>query len=282
MQVRSIVGVLGAVGMTAALIWFLFVLIPKNQPPILRVQVLDVGQGDAILVTAPNGTRLLIDTGPNQAVLRALGDALPLHVQSLDGMLLTHPDLDHIGGAVDILQAYDVSTLFVASTTKANDTTAAIDATGVPQRTLARGDRLLLDFTHNVYADVLSPEASWSPTDTNDSSIVLKLVFGETCFILTGDASVAVEQVLVHTYGNALDCDVLKVGHHGSDTSTSDAFVGYVSPQYAVISAGKENDFGHPHQSVLDTLARFGAEIRRTDLKGTISFYSDGKTVSVD
>ncbi|MEY2641351.1 MAG: hypothetical protein RL150_744 [Candidatus Parcubacteria bacterium] len=282
MQYRQTILFLAAAGLALGLWWAGKEIFAVSAAPVLRVDILDVGQGDALLVTAPNATSLLIDTGANQAVLHALGEVLPLSVQSLHGILLTHPDLDHIGGAVDVLTSYDVPTLFVASTTKANDVTAAIDATAVPQQVLARGDRLLLDATNNVYADVLAPDASWNPADTNDSSLVLKLVFGETCFILTGDASIVVERVLAYTDRENLDCDVLKVGHHGSDTSTSDVFVGYVSPQYAAISAGKDNDFGHPHQSVLDTLTRFGVATHRTDLEGTISFFSDGKTVTVD
>jgi competence protein ComEC len=262
--------------------WAMQTVYASRHDALLRVDVLDIGQGDAILITAPNRTRLLVDTGPNQQVLAALGAVLPSHVRVLDGILLTHPDLDHIGGTVDVFESFDVPLLLVASTSKSNDITGAIDAHGTPKEILKRGDRIMLDPVHEVYAEVLAPEAHWNSSDTNELSIVLKLVYGETCFILTGDASKNVEQAIAYAYKEELDCDVLKVGHHGSNTSTSDAFVGQVSPQDAVISLGKDNEFGHPHAEVLDTLTQFNAEIHRTDLSGTISFISDGKIVYVD
>lgn len=281
MHVRRLSAWLFFVSLMVSSIWMLWLLyISKNQTN-LRVDILDVGQGDAILITTPNQTRLLIDTGANQQVLQALGGVLPLHVRNLDAVLLTHPDLDHIGGAVDVFNSYTVPLLLMASSSKETDITRAVDEISVERLMLHRGDRIVLDSNHQVYAEVLAPDISWNPEDSNDLSIVLKLVYGKTCFMLTGDASVTVERALVHMYRDTLDCDVLKAGHHGSRTSTSDLFVGHVSPTYGVISSGKDNDFGHPHQEVLDILTTFNVEILRTDQQGSISFISDGKAVSV-
>lgn len=262
--------------------WAVHAVYTLNRTQPLVVEALDIGQGDALLMTMPNGTRMLIDTGPNQAVLTALGNVLPTHVRSLDAVLLTHPDLDHIGGTMSVFDGYKVTSLFVASSTKVTDATRAIDTLSVPRRMLRRGDVLILDPVHGVQAVVLAPDTTWNTEDANDSSIVLKLIYGTTCFLFMGDASVAVEQELVGRYGSALDCDVLKVGHHGSDTSTHPTFVGYVSPTYAIISSGKDNDFGHPHQSVLDTLAKFAVTVVRTDEHGTIRFVSDGVNVLLE
>lgn len=268
----------GSVISCVVIFWSLYT---EKRDTHLRVDILDIGQGDAILITTPNNTRLLVDTGPNQSIKHALGATLPMYIHHLDGMVLTHPDADHIGGAVDVFSLYDVPLLMTSSSSKETEITQAIDAIPVSRMTLARGDRIMLDPAYNIYADVLAPDTHWNPKDANDTSIVLKVVYNNTCFILTGDASIAVEQALVHMYGNALDCDVLKAGHHGSRTSTSESFVGYISPTYVAISAGKDNTFGHPHQEVLDILSAFNVQILRTDELGTISFMSDGERVSL-
>jgi len=207
---------------------------------------------------------------------------IPSHITYLDAVLLSHPDADHIGGTVDVFDMYNVSLLLVASSSKENEIIDAIYSNPVPKRELSRDMRIVLDPVSNVYAEVLAPDLSWNTDDSNDLSLVLKLVYGETCFMFTGDASKKVEQILVHTYADTLDCDVLKVGHHGSNTSTSEAFIGYISPTHAIISAGKDNTFGHPHQEVLDVLAQFSSIIYRTDELGTISFVSDGKEVELE
>ena len=267
---------------TSGAFWSLLQVYSLQKNDALRVDFLDVGQGDSILITAPNKTRMLIDTGPNQAVLSSLGSALPAHITHLDAVLLSHPDADHIGGTVDVFDMYDVSLLLVASSSKHNEIIDAIYSNPVSKRELSRDMRIVLDPVSNVYAEVLAPDLSWNTDDSNDLSLVLKLVYGETCFMFTGDASKKVEQILVHTYADTLDCDVLKVGHHGSNTSTSEAFIGYISPTHAIISAGKDNTFGHPHQEVLDVLAQFSSIIYRTDELGTISFVSDGKEVELE
>lgn len=264
------------------IVWAIGAVYVLSHPQPLYVDVLDVGQGDSLLITTPSGVRMLIDTGQNQAVLTALGSVLPAHVHELDAVLLTHPDLDHIGGTIPLFDTYTVAHLLYASSSKATDATNAIDALVVPRRALQRGDIVLIDPVHNIRADVLAPDGTWNPNDTNDGSIVLKLTYGATCFLFMGDASVAVEQELVSRYGTELDCDALKVGHHGSDTSTHETFLGYVSPQYAVISAGHDNDFGHPHQSVLDLLSAFNIIVRRTDEHGTVRLRSDGVVVHLE
>jgi len=281
MQKRTVLLLVSTCAMVSGSWWAMQTVHAISNESLLRVDVLDIGQGDALLITTPNKTRVLIDTGPNQQVLNALAEVLPPHISSLDAIMLTHPDLDHIGGTTDVFDAYAVPLLLTSSTSKQNDITDAIYAYGTPLQLLSRGDKIVLDPVHNVYAEVLAPDVTWNSEDANELSIVLKLVYGETCFIFTGDASKRVEQAIAHVYTETLDCDVLKIGHHGSNTSTDHLFVGYVSPQFAAISAGRDNDFGHPHQEVLDVLESFSVEVHRTDLEGTFSFVSDGKTVSL-
>lgn len=273
---------LGVLLLAIGTVWASRAVYTLSRSSDLYVDVLDVGQGDALLITTPSDTRLLIDTGPNQAVLTVLGYTLPMHVRTLGAVLLTHPDLDHIGGTVAVVNTFTVELLLNASSSKTTDATVAIDALNLPRQTLKRGDVLLLDAVHNVRAEVLAPHVAWNPSDANDGSVVLKLTYGNTCFLFMGDASVAVEQELVQHYGSELNCDVLKVGHHGSDTSTHATFLGYVSPQYAVISVGRDNDFGHPHQSVLDLLSAFNVTVRRTDEHGTVRLRSDGVAVHLE
>ena len=134
----------------------------------------------------------------------------------------------------------------------------------------------MLDEKRGITLDVLFPDRDVSGLDTNDGSLVTRLSYGEICFLLMGDAPRGVEEYLTHLYGDYLHCAVLKVGHHGSRTSSSEFFVQKVAPQYAVISDGKDNSYGHPHQETLDTLKEFGVNVLRTDTLGTITFETDG------
>jgi len=250
---------------------------------VLRVDFLDVGQGDATLITTPTGKQLLIDTGINQIILRALGEVMPVSDSYIDAVLLTHPDADHIGGTVHVLNTFDVGMVLVASSSRDTDITRSIDEAltqrGTPRRILRRGDTILLDPLSNVLLEVLAPGDNVEQLDTNDQSLVLKVTYGTTCMIFTGDASITIEEEIVVYFSDIINCNVLKAGHHGSKTSTGELFVGYVSPQYAVISAGRDNAFGHPHQEVLDILERFNVSILETNKQGTITLLSDGETV---
>lgn len=266
---------------TAVIWWVVFQIDDQKE---LRVTFLDVGQGDAILIEAPNGNQILIDTGPNKKVLESLGKILPIYDKSIDGILLTHPDLDHIGGTVPVFDIFEIDYLFTASSSKKTDVTEAIDNLREPERVeLWRGDKIILDTVSDVYLEILFPDKEFVKNieDANDRSIVTKLVYGETCFIFTGDASKMIELFIVSKYGSNdyLKCELLKAGHHGSDTSTAEEFVGFVSPKYGIISTGKDNKFGHPHQEVLDVFHKFNVEVLNTAEEGNIGFYSDGENL---
>ncbi len=247
----------------------------------LQVSFLDVGQGDSTFIETPNGTQTIIDTGPNGKILEELNKKVFFFDQKIDSVILTHPDLDHIGGTVDLFSAYEIPILIFATSSKQTEATEAIEKINVERREVKAGDIIMLDADKNIYLEVLHPDPSYISVDSNDQSIVTKLVFNQICFILTGDASKEVEMKLVKKYGAELDCEVLKVGHHGSHTSTEEKFVGFVTPDYSIISSGRENRYGHPHKETLETLSKFQTKIINTAESGTITFISDGETLEL-
>jgi competence protein ComEC len=248
----------------------------------LKVSFLDVGQGDAIFIEAPNKMQIIIDTGPNGKILESLSNQISFFDQTLDAVILTHPDLDHIGGTIDLFNTYEIPLLVYATSTKVTDATVEIDSIQVEKREVKEGHIVMIDPEKNIYLEILHPEVDYISVDSNDQSIVAKLVFNETCFLLTGDASKEVEMKVVKKYSDKIKCDVLKVGHHGSHTSSEEKFIGLVDPKYAIISAGKDNKFGHPHKEVVDIISKFGTEILNTAELGNITFFSDGTSVYLD
>jgi len=248
---------------------------------VLTVAFLDVGQGDAIFIEAPSGHQMLVDGGPNKKVLAELSKVMPFYDRSLDVVLATHPDHDHIGGLSAVLSRFDVD-IFMESGNRAdtgayNALTLAVEESGVEEIIARRHMRI--DLGGGAYGHILFPDRDVSAVESNTASIIVMITYGETAFLLTGDAPRSVERYLASLYGASLGADVLKAGHHGSRTSTDELFLGYAAPSYAVISAGKDNRYGHPHTEVLELLERFGAEIIQTSESGTVIFKSDGKRV---
>lgn len=275
---RSILQLLVVVtGAIAFTLWLMVALKVGERP--LEVVFLDVGQGDAIYIETPLGSQVLIDGGRDRRVLRELSKVMPFWDRSIDLVIATHPDADHIGGLVDVLEAFQVD--YLMDTEVKNDTpvfrsyTAAVKTEAVERIPPARGTQITLD--DNVILTVLSREVV-AASNTNDASIVARLDYGDTSFLFTGDATKEIERELLGLHG-VLDSDVLKVGHHGSDTSTSSEFVSAVSPSIAVISVGKGNSYGHPTKNVLDTLSDQTVRVLRTDEVGTIRLMSDGSLI---
>ncbi len=264
----------------------ILILVHENRNNILKVAFLNIGQGDAILIEAPSGNQVLIDGGPGRSVLRELGKVLPFYDRRIDVVLATHPDADHIGGLPDVLEKYKVdlyiesganhdTKLFENLNSKIEKLSLSAGETGIKKLEARKG--MIIDLGRGAKLEILFPVVDPSEMESNTASIVARLVYGESEFLLTGDSPIAIENYLVNYVGSqSLQSDVLKAGHHGSRTSTSASFVSAVSPQFVVISAGKENKYGHPHQEVLDIVNNFGAKILRTDLSGRIIFESDG------
>ncbi len=271
---------IGILALLLSVTFFIWHLALKSGSGVLTVAFLDVGQGDAIYIEAPNGNQLLIDGGADTKVLRRLGEVMPLGDRTLDIILGTHPDKDHIGGLSDVLKRYRVSYVFEPGAE--NDTAAwesllsAIDNEDAKHVRARRG--MVVDLGAGVTLSILYPDKEIQSEETNDSSIVAKLSYGETDVMLTGDAPQSVEDYLVRAYGKALDSEILKAGHHGSKTSSAPHFLDAVAPAYGIISAGKDNSYGHPHAVVTDSFKERDIEIQSTAEQGTIVFVSDGKT----
>lgn len=265
-----------------SIIWPFYFNGAKNNE--LHVYFLDIGQGDSILIKAPNGREMLIDGGPDSSILPVLGKALGFFDRSIDVVLATHPDQDHIGGLPLVFDRYEVSK-FIDSV--ADGTSNSYDALeekakeeGSDYFLGKRGMVVELDRDRGVYVHILYPnEDDFKIDETNELSIVAKLVYGDTSFMLTGDAGKTTEAFLVATDKEYLESTVLKAGHHGSKTSSSWSFVKAVNPKYAIISAGADNRYGHPHKETIDTLNDLGVEILSTYEEGTIEFVSNGVDV---
>jgi competence protein ComEC len=253
----------------------------STQNNLLEVSYLNVGQGDAILITSPTENQMLIDGGPDGSILRELPKVMKLSDRSIDVVLATHPDRDHINGLIDVLSRYEVTSFINSEVESENSIDEALlaevkkeGATGYYAR---RG--MKIDLGDGGVVEVLFPDRNPKGMDTNDASIIMKLLYGETCFLFTGDSSSKIENYLIGLEKEKLRCDVLKAGHHGSRTSTSKELLHFVKPTIAIISAGKDNSYGHPHAEVVSNLKAASTTIVSTAEEGTIVFRSDGKQI---
>jgi competence protein ComEC len=248
----------------------------------LRVSVLDIGQGDSILIQGPTGKEVLVDGGPTSSVLAPLGSELGMLDRTIDLVVETHPDRDHIGGLPSVFDRYRVAEFMepgIPNDTAASAATvAAANAEPDVTRVLARRG-MRLDLGGGAYADVLYPDRDPSRMDTNNGSIVLHVVYGNTSFMLTGDLPSEQEGWLVMLDGEGLKSDVLKAGHHGSKYSSSDEWLAAVSPSMVAISAGKDNSYGHPAPETIERIQNEGATIYSTIDLGTLHFVSDGSQI---
>lgn len=244
----------------------------------LKVTFLDVGQGDAVLIESPNGNQVLIDSGPDKNILNALGRVMPFYDRSLDVVIATHPDQDHIGGLPEVFKNYSIGEYFnngmTSDTGTYKEITQEIKDKNIKSDILREGETI--DLGDGVYLKILYPNKEPIGKDTNEYSIVAKLYYGNSSFIFTGDAPADVLVFLAVSDGADLKSDVLKVAHHGSKNSLSPAFFSAVSPEYSIISAGLKNRYGHPHKEIIDALNNIKTRILKTFEVGDISFVSDG------
>lgn len=247
----------------------------------VEIHTIDVGQADCILVMAPEGN-ILFDSGENEKALEAdLKEYLDsLGITEIKYFIITHPDSDHIGGADMIINSYNVDTVLMEPYTYDKvtgvytDAIEAIEANNVNVVDPSPGEKYSVGELHLT---ILGPIKDYG--DKNKNSIVTRLDFGSTSALMTGDADKA-ESDLASTYSSSeLDCDVLKVSHHGSRYGSIEAFLNAVTPEIALISCGEGNSHGHPTDEALDRLTACGAEILRTDLLGDIVIIMDGTEV---
>ncbi len=251
----------------------------------LSVTILDVGQGDAILIEGPEGNRVLVDGGPSgEAITSALGRHLPFYDRRIDLIVLTHAQADHLGGLPTVLERYDVggvlATRFAAESALYQDWTKVLSESHVARPVAMRGE--WVDLGDGTRLTVLNPSVTTALGDAsglNDTSVVLRLTMGDASILLTGDISQAAEAALIRQ-GTDLRATVLKVPHHGSRTSSSPQFLSRVDPLIDVISVGAGNSFGHPTQETLDRLQ--GDAVLRTDENGDVTVSTDGEGIWVE
>ena len=230
------------------------------------VTFFDVGQGDAIYITTAMGNRILVDGGPNSIILEKLGKSIPFWSNRIDLLVLTHTDADHLNGLIDVLERYEVEHILWTGIEASTDAFVAWEKALEIEKakiTIAAAPQII-NWGGKSYGRVLHPFEGFESNVVNDTSVVVQLVHPDTSVLLVGDATSKVEG------GIGVKSDILKVGHHGSKTSTSASFVERVQPNLAIIQVGKDNSYGHPYSSVLETLAEYGIDIKRTDVDGDI------------
>lgn len=249
-----------------------------------KVYIIDVGQGESILITTDEKS-MLIDAGENNMGDEVLEFIDTLGLDSLDYALATHPHSDHIGGLDTVLENIPVGEVLfghipdkLTPTTKTyEDVLDIIEQKNIPLTQVDSGDTI--DLGSGAVVTVLGPVTE-EVEDLNNTSVVCRLDFGETSFLFNGDQEEPMEQLLIENNAN-LDCDMMTMGHHGSSTSSSREYLDAVSPEYASISCGKANKYGHPHDETVENLEQLDIPYYRTDLSGNITFTSDGETISV-
>src|SRR3989338_8119474 len=243
----------------------------------LKFYVLDVGQGDAIFIETPSGNQILIDGGPDKSVLKELGEVMPFYDRTIDLVILTHPHLDHAGGLVEVLKNYEVEKFMDSGNTHTiaefAELKSMLEVKNVEQVKARRGTEIILG--EEARLSILAPAELKSGSNLHNSMVISRLSFGEVDFLLMGDAERPLEYFLIEQEDD-IQNEVLKAGHHGSRPSSSGLFLEKVRPEYALISAGRKNKYGHPHAEVLENLQKIGAKILRTDLDGRIEIRTDG------
>lgn len=269
----------------------------------LTISMLDIGQGDAVLIQT-GAKNILIDTGDDKYYedgkkgkenTQLLSELQKLKIDHIDTLVMTHAHADHIGKADKVIAQYGVKELVyngIPSTSKYFiNALKAAKANGTQQVKVKAGD--VLDFGNGVSFEIVSPSQSLIDEDTaaikakkkvdvNNESVVGRLTFGNFAMLFTGDAEGPVEKDMVASYGKKLKCQVLKAGHHGSKTSSTAEFLKLVQPESVVMSLGVNNQYGHPHEALLNRLQKQGVKnIYRTDANGTITIVSDGSSYSI-
>lgn len=243
-----------------------------------EVYMFDVGQGDSFFIQTSTGKQMLIDAGKDATVLGELSRVMPWNDRSIDIVLATHPDMDHIGGLDEVFKRYKVDMFLTSSvggeTEEYKNLLKIVNEKKIPAYFVEQGVRF--DLSSTEYFMVLFPDRDVKGWETNTGSVVGKFVSGERSILFTGDSPTSIEQYLAKTIPDLLDVDILKLGHHGSRTSTTAALLKVTTPNLALVSAGKNNSYGHPHKEVTDLLQQFAVPIVSTQDQGTVVFETDG------
>lgn len=246
------------------------------------VHYIDVGQGDCILVQV-NNKNLLIDSGPTSNRVNLLDYLEKLNIKKFDYIIATHPHEDHIGNMDTLIRRYKIGSFYApkvihSSTTFENMIAALIDK-NLKINILKKGSTGI-ELGENTSISVFSPEENINSDNLNDYSPIIKISFSNTSFLFTGDAEVSTETTII-SENNNLKSNIIKIGHHGSSTSTSPDFLNSVDPSVAIISVGKNNTYGHPDSDTLSLLNSMNIKTIRTDINGSIIVVSDGNSIQI-
>jgi len=282
---RNIIfSILGVLALANFLAWnIVFDLSSRN---FLEVNFFDISQGDAIFIETPSKHQILIDGGPDSTILEKLSKEMPFWDRSIDLIILTHPERDHLVGLIEVLKKYQVENILwtgiIRDTAEYKEWLELIRKEKAGIKIVKSGQKITMSPGLAVM-EILYPLENLEDRefkDSNNTSIVAKLVFGQNSFLFTGDIYKSVEKDFLDKMVD-VNSNVLKVAHHGSKTSSSEEFIKEVSPEIAIISVGKGNSYGHPHKEVLDILTKYGIKILRTDENGDIKIISDGKNYAL-
>lgn len=281
MNKKGIVYILAVLFLVNILAWL--VVYDLSQPRFLEVIFFDVGQGEAIFVETPKRQQILIDGGPDSIILEKLSKEMPFWDRTIDLIVLTHPEYDHLVGLIEALKRYRIENILwtgiIRDTAEYTEWQSLIDKEGAKIFIAQAGTRIIMNpGLLEVFYPFENLE-SQKLKNSNDTSIIAKFIFENNSFLFTGDISKSIEKKLINFQTEKLKSNVLKSAHHGSKTSSSEEFIEKVLPEIAVISAGKENSYGHPHKEVLEILEKFGIKILRTDFDGDIKIISDGQKI---
>lgn len=251
----------------------------------LEVVFFDVGQGDSIFIESPEGHQILIDGGPSSDVVEKLAGEMPFFDRTIDLVILTHPDYDHLQGLLHILDRYQVENILWTGIRKETKVFAEwLSKIKKEKANIIFAERGQSIGTGDWQMEILYPKENLSgqlfEKNSNNTSVVAKLIFKENTFLFPGDITKKIEKELL-IVGDNLKSQVLKAAHHGSKSSNSEEFLEAVDPELAVISSGKDNRYGHPHKEVLARLDKFGIRVLRTDLFGDIKMISYGSNYSI-
>jgi competence protein ComEC len=251
------------------------------QSRFLEVSFFDVGQGDSIFIETPGQVQVLIDGGPSSLILERLSEEMPFWDRTIDLVILTHPERDHMAGLLEALQSYQVENIVWTGLNRDNaefeEWLRLIKKEQANVRFVSSGQRISIG---DYWLDVLYPFETLegkTAESSNEYALVTRLSCGKKSFLFTSDIPKSVEKKLLGK--GVLDSDLLKVAHHGSKYSSGEAFISEVSPEMAVIQSGKGNSYGHPHQEVLDILEKYGISIFRTDINGNIKILCDSQSL---
>jgi len=260
-------------------------VVPENSAK-ATVYFLDVGQGDAELIETGKDQQVLIDGGPGSAVLTKLGEVMPYYDKTIETVVLSHPDADHLRGLIDVLKRYEVKRVieFKVNVDKQiyTEWKNLIQEKQIEDLELKNGDKV--DISSDAKLDIVFPYADdlgKTTQNLNDSSLVCQLVVGDVKFLFTGDAEKEEIDKIISKEGN-IQSQIYKVGHHGSRNATTADFLEHLWPEVAVISVGAGNSYGHPNQEVLSLLDLYAVKTYRTDKNGTVKISTDGKSYKVD